>query len=351
MMNTQPPHKTIHVACVADQRFYEGARISLISLVSCASGKADYGLHLFSNDMSEDSVRAIDTVCQRIAVIKGINITLTYHKVKEDEVKILPMRRGSHMAYLRLMIPQILSDVDDITYIDTDTLFIAGIEDIQLDLTQNSTLLTGARDFFNTLENECPWSEELQPQERLSPYINTGICQMNLAAMRKMELLSKALELLKSHPTPRFADQTLLNFLCRGRIAVFDSKYNFVINKRINLTLNKGDAVKNYHYIGKIKPWHGSPLLKKWLAVSYWHIASDIYSGGSGQIHFVRPPNILSTVLKFIFCGLGLTPSSRLYWADLHSLRDPSNSRSLIRKTLLNHFTQASSQSQAVAHD
>lgn len=348
--NPMPYRDTIHVACVADQRFYEGARVSLISLVSCATGTFDYCLHLFSNDMSDDSVSIIDSACRSIALRKGISVTLVYHKVREEDISILPIRRGSRMTYLRLMIPELLSQLDEITYIDTDTLFLAGIEDFQSNLNKNGSLLAGARDYYATLENECHWMAELSPEERKSPYINAGICRMNLAAMREMQLLAKALELLKDHHAPRYVDQSLLNFLCRGKIEVFDNKYNFVVDMRANQNLNKCDIMKNFHYIGKIKPWRGAPTVKNWLASNYWHVAADIYSGGSGEARAAKSTKVFKTMLKLCFCAIAKPKSFRLHRENLRSLSDPSGSISLARKKLLELFASPDSSNSAVAH-
>jgi lipopolysaccharide biosynthesis glycosyltransferase len=159
--------------------------------------------------------------------------------------------RGSAMTYARLLIPAIFPLEDDAIYCDCDVLFLRGLRDL-LKADMGDKLVLGIQDStVGLIDNDCQW-DDLSPDLRKSRYFNGGILRINLDLWKREGVAQRALEIARLEPDKcLFWDQTILNYLCAGRVAFVEKENNLQIRDE---EMTGHDDV-NIHFLGGRKPW------------------------------------------------------------------------------------------------
>jgi len=92
-----------------------------------------------------------------------------------------------------------------------------------------------------------------------SPYVNSGVMVLDLAAARADDLSSKYQAVMADSPPMLFADQDLVNIVCAGRIQQLDRAWNVQTHSLASLDdalLRQSDGPRIVHYTKRPKPWH-----------------------------------------------------------------------------------------------
>jgi lipopolysaccharide biosynthesis glycosyltransferase len=174
--------------------------------------------------------------------------------------------------YLRLFIPEVLSDYDKAIYLDCDTIIQADISELyEMDFEDN--YICAARD-YNSIVNIAYYPKvnyyftQMLNFETMDNYINSGVLLMNLPKLRDINLPEKTFELLEKHKELLYPDQDIINLICKDKIKIIHNGWNFVFginaalvhdNKFINMAVDwsKGLADQRIiHYISDQKPWN-----------------------------------------------------------------------------------------------
>lgn len=312
----------------SDEGFFEGLRLAVASALAAASGKYDYHFLILDGGLSQEKMDALAVVLDGIAAKRGINVKLELLHIDQNRLAALPERRGSRMTYAKLVLPEVLSDLQSIVYLDADVVCFAGLEDFMIpDEEADQWLLAGIRDFFSVIENECPWLDQVPQSERKLPYINCGIMWINLEGLRKMGFTDKAITARAALPNARQGDQSVFNFLCRGKIKLLPAKLNHCAALGANRLLLEAGLDSNVHYIGARKPWKKEPKTSNWLVHKLWHQARARVFGGidlatnSGD---ARPFDEREVRRKGLFYTVLNPKRGSDYRADLRSLEDPT---------------------------
>ena len=193
------------------------------------------------------------------------NIALTVVPVPErDHVEITrftPIREGnhsSHFTYVRLLLPDLLPDLDDVLYLDVDTMIRAPICDLlQWELCHPvgavQELAGTAAHLFGT------------PR---APYFNAGVLRMSLERMRNEQLWDRSRRILETRPEVRWFDQDVLNLVFHDRFDSLPLTYNvsdMIVRKYPGLKVLEDPVI--VHFNGAVKPWHPSaksPHAREW---------------------------------------------------------------------------------------
>ncbi|NJM36387.1 MAG: hypothetical protein HC845_00085 [Akkermansiaceae bacterium] len=169
MINERP---TLTIVSNADEKFFPGLAVAVTSAVAAASGKYNYDFIILDGGLKRSDLSKLESQINQLAAVKNISVGIEYLEITESQLKLFPERRGSRMTYAKLVLPQLLSRLDSIIYLDADVLCFKGIESVHPPDGDKHWLLAGARDFFGTLEKDCPWLAKVSLTERSSPYIN-----------------------------------------------------------------------------------------------------------------------------------------------------------------------------------
>lgn len=148
----------------------------------------------------------------------------------------------------RLMLPEILPNLNKIIYLDADLLVnrdIKGLWDIDV----SNYCVAGVRDYgtYRNTENPYPVVHGLVDRGK---YINAGVVVLNLNKIRTTINLKKAsIDYLIEHPKSDLFGQDALNVVCRNSILILDDKWNvYVCIVRFENNKELDDCI--YHYAG-----------------------------------------------------------------------------------------------------
>lgn len=319
------PRPTLHIVSNADARFFPGLAVAVASAVAAASGKYNYHFLILDGGLAPGALENLGITIAQIASMKGIHANLESLKIDPQRLAALPERRGSRMTYAKLVLPEILSHLDSIIYLDADVLCFTGLEEVHPPAGESQWLLAGARDYFSVIEKDCPWLDQVPLAERRLPYLNCGVMWMNLKGLREMDFTSHSIRARAAIGEARQGDQSVFNFLCRGRSFILPDAINHRTAIGCSRLLCEGNLDLNLHYIGSPKPWLGPPKTSNWLAHCLWHQAQAKLFPNLPETLPMLPTHDLSSIRwKAWLYGLFNPSRAGHYRCDLASLKDPA---------------------------
>ena len=315
---------TLHIVSNADEKFLPGLEVAVASAVAAASGACDYHFLILDGGLPPGALENLAATISAIAMQRGIRATLDPLTIDQNRLLALPERRGSRMTYAKLVLPEILPHLDSILYLDADVLCFAGLETVHPPAGEPHWLLAGARDFFSVIEKDCPWLDQVPLAERKLPYINCGVMWMNLRGLRKMDFTERAITARAAIGNARQGDQSVFNFLCRGKSHILPDAINHRTSIGATRPLCEGNLDLNLHYIGSPKPWLGAPKTSNWLAHRLWHQARALLFPGQMEAPAAPPQDLAAIRRKALLYTLLNPARAAHYRSDIHSLTDPA---------------------------
>lgn len=209
--------------------------------------------------LSEVIPQAVKDKLQRLG---GDRLTLDFILLKGrlEDVYIDP--RYTEAASLRLLLPELLPELDQILYLDCDIIVRQDLAKLwnTTDLADNylagvyEAAIEGQADRFRALGCDP------------AKYFNSGFLLMNLAQMRAEKVSERLLEACRV-PYLEFPDQDALNQVCQGRVLPLSPLYNsirtfFIPKYRPDFERQYGPGLwekvqkeATIHYTGG-KPWN-----------------------------------------------------------------------------------------------
>jgi lipopolysaccharide biosynthesis glycosyltransferase len=147
---------------------------------------------------------------------------------------------------------------------------------------------------------------------------------MNLEGLREIDFTSRSIAARASIGEARQGDQSVFNFLCRGRSFILPDSINHRTAIGSSRELCEGNLDLNLHYIGSPKPWLGPPKTSNWLAHRLWHQANEILFPDLSKT-VVPLPHDQSSIRRKAMLYSVLNPSRAAHYRnDLASLSDPA---------------------------
>ena len=169
--------------------------------------------------------------------------------------------RYSEAASLRLLLPELLPELDRILYLDCDIVVRQDIARLWEETRLGDNYLAAV--YEAAIEGQAERFRALGCDP--ARYFNSGFLMMNLAQMRQEKVSEKLLEACRV-PWLEFPDQDALNQVCQGRVLPLSPLYNSI--RTFFIPKYKPDFVRQYgeglweqvqkeatiHYTGG-KPW------------------------------------------------------------------------------------------------
>lgn len=208
--------KTVHLSTLTDRNFLIPTMVMMTSAKDNMAEGSRYHFHLFHSNLSEWEIatfKKLDSPTFRVDVIK-------LDKELNRFTHLPDKNRFGQAALMRLNLPNLLTDLDRVLYLDGDIMVHQDLTDFfSIDLQNNliaavkATLPLYNPNFINNFPGKT--------------YINSGVLIMNLKLMRQENIvdrfISNAVKVQKFWLCP---DQDLINYTCAGRIKVLPPKYN-----------------------------------------------------------------------------------------------------------------------------
>ena len=275
----------IPVILSSDNNQVNAMAVVMTSAIETAAEGTFYDFYCFLSDNVTPENRDRLKACENIA--KGTcSVTLVDMAVHFKDMgiryngKVGMVHSVTTPALYRLKAPSVLSQLDKVLYLDTDTM-------VRKDL----------RDLFATPMDGCyiagvpvVWAQAKKHDRNrwlrqsgipgMDEYVNSGVLLMNLKAMREDDIESKCLALVgkKEFAPLDPADQLILNYVCYGKIGFVPCRYNVTMSN-----MKEADKVKVFysakeardafddpaiiHWTGAGKPWKYYDVL---LAHEWW---------------------------------------------------------------------------------
>lgn len=229
------------IVYAADHQFMFYACVSALSLMEHVPPEEEIRLHL----LTEGGLSTEDAALWQSLTRRYRNLVFLVHDVSEPELRKRDFSDSiwSVATCYRLVLPELLPDVDTCLYLDADTMIAGDITPLfHMDL---------GNDYFGGVFSDTAHMRGKFSGATMVPlntYVNAGVLLMNLALMRAHHLQDAFLkEILTDAP---LVDQDILNFCCYGRIRLLPPAYNYYGTNHV-------DAPVIYHfaYFESIRPW------------------------------------------------------------------------------------------------
>jgi lipopolysaccharide biosynthesis glycosyltransferase len=250
---------SMHIACAADERYVAHSAAMLHSVIS-TSGPGVVAHYLHGPGLPEaDAVKLERMFAEHSAEI-------VFHEITDPRLAGLPVQDlfGFAMWY-RILLPELLPDVDRLLYLDVDTIALQSIAPLwQLELGDA---------YLAAVTNVCMGHHRHRPLElgiELVDYFNSGVLLLNLDAMRSDDFVTLLLgRLAVEGPALLWPDQDALNRAAAARWKPLHPRWN-----SMNSLLTVHDhavelfgeqavteaitdpAIRHFEGPGTNKPWH-----------------------------------------------------------------------------------------------
>lgn len=235
-------------------------------------------------------------------------------RISEEDFSAYPEWSGNRMTYARLMLSELLPDVDHVVYCDTDFLWLCDIVELwkQRD---DAIVLQSVRDGSPTTELvEQKWFEAHGFHFVPERYFCAGLSFYNLKLFREEKIGVKVCDFLKTYRDVRFADQTAMNVLLADRTRMLDLKWQRFSHVITDSDIKQGCAI---HYAGdfpivkrgwRINAISDIHMMWFWVyawsnKITIWKAVSALYPGNACEIIFRRFLSccVTNVVLRLFF--------------------------------------------------
>ena len=286
-----PPKKenVVPVVLICDDKFAMYAAVTLKSILLHADKNRYYDIVFMFSNLSEKNR---DVLRQIAAEYK--NAQLRFRKISSmvSDLQLLSHEHISVDTFYRFAIPELFVGYDKVVYIDTDAVANDDVGKLY-DTEMGDNLVAAVRDIDNAgqtngaiPEMKDYWSRVLKLDSPFN-YFQAGVLVFNLKEMKKT---FKPFELFEfsNGKNFKYADQDVLNIMCRGRVKYLDMSWNVIHdcnNERIKNIISYAPAsmaneymesrkhVRIAHYAGFAKPWR-TPYED--MAYYFWNVARTI---------------------------------------------------------------------------
>jgi lipopolysaccharide biosynthesis glycosyltransferase len=251
--------ETVHLACAADTRYVTHSAAMLDSALKQSGG------HLVVHYLHGPDLPRLERTALASMFIQS-DSELVLHEIAPERVAGLPLqdRFGAAMWY-RILLPELLPDVNRVLYLDIDTIVVDALEPLfAIDLADN--LLGAVTNVFMEFHRERPDELGIAP----SKYFNSGVVLFNLTAARASGFTDQLLELVRARgDTFVWPDQDALNLAARGRWERLHPRWNCMNSFFSRPQLAEATfgatplaqataqpAIRHFEGPGFNKPWH-----------------------------------------------------------------------------------------------
>jgi len=250
------------IALCCNGTMLPGLHATLRSLVKNLSKRDQVILTIFFEDINDHELEALNGT---IAGAGGVG-TSHFQKADTDAFKDLKAMHGQWMAYLRLLLPDLLRDAPTILYLDSDLIInidACAFFEYQLENFPIAAIDGGTIEWC--LDYKFLRSVGLTDQDRS---FNSGILLFNARLWREDRLIARSLEMARTHKEALTShDQSVLNALFSRNFYKLPPQFNVQLSPT-HKALPEMESI--YHFVGSPKPWDllGAYSHRNW---KLWH--------------------------------------------------------------------------------
>jgi lipopolysaccharide biosynthesis glycosyltransferase len=212
------------IALASNERYFPGLYCAVASALSHLDATRKVEMKVLDGGISRTSRDALSGLIARLARSARIEY-VTVDPSIFGKATLGPGK--SHMAYCRILLPQVL-DVPRLIYLDCDVLVFRDLSEFfDLELSPGKVLAAVPDSETLSLAHDSLIMAKAMKVPAEGAYFNSGVMLMNLDELRKQHFFQRAVEFLNTRRADyRFHDQSAINFLLRGQIYALPEYWN-----------------------------------------------------------------------------------------------------------------------------
>src|SRR5436190_1424809 len=243
------------LALASNERYFPGLYCAVASALSHLDAAREVDLKVLDGGISRTSKNTLSRLIDRF----GEAVRLEFVTVDPSVFGKATLGPGqSHMAYCRILLPQLL-DVSQLIYLDCDVLVFRDFAELfDVELSPGKMLAAVPDSETLTLRDDSRTLASAMNLPAVGCYFYSGVMLLDLGRLRKENFAERALDFLEAQRGHyRFHDQSAFNFLLHGRIAELPEHWNRASWRFDEQNHNDLDCV--LHYTSSA-PWLGGTL-------------------------------------------------------------------------------------------
>ena len=253
---------SIPVIFAIDHNVVVQCGVTITSLLLNADGETFYDFYILYNPSKLDK-ESQSSLLDAFAGHPGCRISFVNVGDAFKDSEGFASGHITTATYYRLLIPDLFLQYDKVIYSDIDIIFQQDLSGLFRDSLQNGELVAAVLDL--AIDDVFYFHSDLPSKigKSVKDYFNAGFLVMNLKQMRE-EGIPEAFE---KHAKIKYEqnDQDVLNIVCRGRVQLLPSLYNFQLNhfsnymwgrKKTDISFEELFKKATLHYTWKNKPWN-----------------------------------------------------------------------------------------------
>lgn len=237
----------IFYAC--DDAFVKYTVVSMHSLITNASRKYKYVLHILYTEISDEMKNVVNKLADDCFEIRFVDVTPYLQSISDK----LPLRDYySKTTYYRLFIAEMFPDYTKAIYIDSDTVVRGDISKVYLTDIKDAYLGACHEQAMVQIEQYGTYVERVVGVSRYN-FFNAGLMLINCEQFRLHFVLDKFIDYLHYYNFVVTQDEDYLNLICKDHVYWLDQRWNTEVFGTLPHPVEQAEML---HYIMTNKPWH-----------------------------------------------------------------------------------------------
>lgn len=289
--------KEFHIAFAADDGYVVQICVAICSCVAACTNESGVPVvHVLDCGISNESWVSLRGRIESFARKIGRRFLLHRHEIAMSRFAAYSQWRASRAAYARLLLPELLPNVEECVYSDGDVLFFRTPIRILDELREKDVSIIGHK---NICDLDLRWFESRDMSIDGENYFCSGLIGMNLKRFREFRGVEKTLEFLDRHPDSAAADQCALNWVFKDSRAILSDGWG-IFAEEIGCSQGEVGAI---HFVGG-GPWKDF----SWYEFAMWRDVNDLWRLfcrsvlGVGAIAARR--TLLDALIGCMVCGI-----------------------------------------------
>lgn len=237
----------IFYAC--DDAFVKYTVVSMHSLITNASRKYKYVLHILYTEISDEMKNVVNKLADDCFEIRFVDVTPYLQSISDK----LPLRDYySKTTYYRLFIAEMFPDYTKAIYIDSDTVVRGDISKVYLTDIKDAYLGACHEQVMVQIDEYGTYVEKVVGVSRYN-FFNAGLMLINCEQFRLHFVLDKFIDYLHYYNFVVTQDEDYLNLICKDHVYWLDQRWNTEVFGTLPHPVEQAEML---HYIMTNKPWH-----------------------------------------------------------------------------------------------
>lgn len=248
----------MNVALCSDSNYYEGLETALASIVKYSHPRVDgFCFCIVDGGITAEQKEGLRCLLTKLEGRYHTPATIEWQSIDPDASRFLSALKGSVTYYARLFLPQLFPDKSWILWIDADIFCMKDMGGISGHLDQSTPIFGVVDPGIPSLGRETTHAHALNTHQfdLTAPYINTGVCLIDLDLWRAENITQTLLSWACQHQDHlSLYDQSIINWNLADQLGLLPSNYN-IIRSVPEAVLQMRNSPINYHFAGCFKPW------------------------------------------------------------------------------------------------